>query len=82
MSLARQDPLRCYQHTEEEPHVSCFKVPANCPVCKANLAKTAFSVPPFCLPSPFLNATKETHHPQKKYKCMVLLKPTCGDFLL
>ncbi|KAG5868397.1 hypothetical protein JTB14_006830 [Gonioctena quinquepunctata] len=66
------DPgIICFQHCG--PKIFCFSLPEICPVCKGDLNNSNFSLLPFRIPYPFIQASQ--------YPCAVVIKPTTGDFL-
>ncbi|GIX96731.1 MKRN2 opposite strand protein [Caerostris darwini] len=68
------DPgIICFQHCQKKEKVFCFKFPDVCNFCNAQLSNVELRIPPFRIPYPFRDATKE-------FNCIVI-KPTHGDFL-
>ncbi|XP_033100662.1 MKRN2 opposite strand protein-like [Anneissia japonica] len=56
----------------ESAEIFCFNIPAECPICGADLSSRLRS-PPIAIPTPFVNGTN--------IPCSVLVKPTVGGFL-
>ncbi|KAL3891616.1 hypothetical protein ACJMK2_003871 [Sinanodonta woodiana] len=67
------EDIRCFQHCQREVNILCFRVPDFCPICKADVRKSASRIPPYLITSPFTNAA------QTQYS--VVIKPTIGTFL-
>ncbi|CAG9823467.1 unnamed protein product [Phaedon cochleariae] len=66
------DPgIICFQHCG--PKIFCFSLPDSCPVCEKALDNANFSLLPFRVPYPFVQASQ--------YPCAVVIKPTTGDFM-
>lgn len=70
----KNDPgILCFQHTKCETKIFCFEFPQKCKFCSADLLNTELEIPPFMVPYPFRNSSKEYNS--------VVIKPTSGDFL-
>ncbi|XP_055928798.1 MKRN2 opposite strand protein-like [Argiope bruennichi] len=68
------DPgIICYQHCQKKEKVFSFTLPDVCNFCNVELSNTELRIPPFRIPYPFRDATKEQNS--------VVIKPTNGDFL-
>ncbi|GFS86401.1 MKRN2 opposite strand protein [Trichonephila clavipes] len=68
------DPgIICYQHCRKKEKVFSFNLPDICNFCNAELSSTELRIPPFRIPYPFRDATKEPNS--------IVIKPTYGDFL-
>jgi len=79
--------IRCFQHCLKEKNIFCFNVPPTCPLCHIPLSSCPYTIPPFCLPSPFYfhfstltkMAVWSSLQPLKPFS--VVVKPTQGNFL-
>ncbi|OWF38857.1 MKRN2 opposite strand protein-like [Mizuhopecten yessoensis] len=65
--------VRCFQHCDRTQNILCFSVPQICPLCGRDTRESASRIPPYVLPSPFVQAC---HRPFS-----IIIKPTLGTFL-
>ena len=63
----------CFQHCQSGSYIACFVIPSSCPVCGRSVGGSALKIPPFVLPSPFVNSSSSPY--------CVVIKPTVGTFL-
>lgn len=66
------DPILCFQHCCDS-NILCLRLPDQCPICLQSLASTSLKIPPFRLPTPFVNS--------KDHPFALVIKPTLGSFL-
>ncbi|XP_060069977.1 MKRN2 opposite strand protein-like [Ylistrum balloti] len=73
--MTATDPytVRCFQHCDRTQNILCFSIPLICPLCGRSTTETESRIPPYVLPSPFVQAQK---HP-----FAIIIKPTLGTFL-
>jgi len=68
------NPILCFQHCEVGgARIYCLALPEVCPQCGMGLTSCQLTIPPFRLPTPFVNSTESSYS--------VVLRPTSGNFL-
>ncbi|KAJ8321947.1 hypothetical protein KUTeg_000418 [Tegillarca granosa] len=65
--------VKCFQHCDRQTNILCFMLPHVCPLCGEDTLNTESRIPPYQIPSPFVNA--------RQHACSVVIRPTTGTFL-
>ena len=73
MSGITEEAVLCMQHCSNQMNIFFTKFPDACPLCGQSLESCSLIIPPFRIPSPFVE--------QNNVSGVLLVKPTKGSFL-